>query len=280
MAADFDQRVEHGLQVEGRTADHLEYVGGGGLLLQRFGEIVGALAQLVEQPGILDGDDGLTGEARQQFDLLVGEGTNLLAIDGDRADQLVLLEHGHDDLRARTRQPGRRGRDRLRGLVDAVDHGSRLQDAVEGIAGLWQEAAARPDEIAIGRRRIEYGRRVEGTVVVAVQHAELGLANARGVLQHGLEYRRQLAGRAGNDLQHLGGCGLLLQRFAQLARARLHLVEQAHVLDRDHRLVGEGGDELDLPVGEWANLVTRQYDHADRAAFAQERNAENGPIIA
>jgi len=33
-------------------------------------------------------------------------------------------------------------------------------------------------------------------------------------------------------------------------QARLHLVEQAHVLDRDHRLVGEGGDQLDLFFGE------------------------------
>ena len=30
----FDQRVEHRLQVEGRAADDLEHVGGGGLLLQ------------------------------------------------------------------------------------------------------------------------------------------------------------------------------------------------------------------------------------------------------
>ena len=34
-AADFDQRVEHRLQIEGRAADDLEHVGGGGLLLQR-----------------------------------------------------------------------------------------------------------------------------------------------------------------------------------------------------------------------------------------------------
>ena len=33
----FDKRIEHGLQVEGRAADHLEHVGGGGLLLQRLG---------------------------------------------------------------------------------------------------------------------------------------------------------------------------------------------------------------------------------------------------
>src|SRR5262249_22292293 len=29
-----DQRVEHGLQIEGRAADNLEHVGGGSLLLQ------------------------------------------------------------------------------------------------------------------------------------------------------------------------------------------------------------------------------------------------------
>src|SRR5262245_47827970 len=31
-----DERIEHGLQIEGRTADDLEHVGGRGLLLERF----------------------------------------------------------------------------------------------------------------------------------------------------------------------------------------------------------------------------------------------------
>jgi hypothetical protein len=48
-ACRFDQRIEHRLQIEGGAADDLEHVGGGGLLLER-------LAQLVEQPGVLDGD--------------------------------------------------------------------------------------------------------------------------------------------------------------------------------------------------------------------------------
>ena len=52
LAAEFDQRIKHGLQIEGRSANDLEHVGGGGLLLQQF-------AQLVEQPRVLDGDDGL-----------------------------------------------------------------------------------------------------------------------------------------------------------------------------------------------------------------------------
>ena len=43
-------------------------------------EVSSALAQFVEQPRVLDGDDGLRGEVLDEFDLLVGEGTNFLAI--------------------------------------------------------------------------------------------------------------------------------------------------------------------------------------------------------
>ena len=65
--------------------------------------------QLVEQPRVLDGDDRLRREVLDKLDLLVGERAHLLAIDGDRADKLVLLEHRHTDERARTRQLRDRG---------------------------------------------------------------------------------------------------------------------------------------------------------------------------
>ena len=92
-ASPFDQRVEHRLQIEGRAADDLEHVGGRGLLLQRFADRC-SLAQF-EQPRVLDGDDGLGGEVLNQLDLLVGERADLLAVDGDRADELIVLEHRH-----------------------------------------------------------------------------------------------------------------------------------------------------------------------------------------
>ena len=41
--ADPAKRIEHGLQIEGRAADDLEHVGGGGLLLQCLREIVRSL---------------------------------------------------------------------------------------------------------------------------------------------------------------------------------------------------------------------------------------------
>jgi len=50
--------VEDRLELGGRTADGLEHVCGGGLLLQR-------LPQFLEQPRILDGDHGLLREVAE-----------------------------------------------------------------------------------------------------------------------------------------------------------------------------------------------------------------------
>ena len=71
-----------------------------------FGKIVGALAKLVEQARVLDGDDGLGGEARHQLDLLVGEGAHLPVKNQDHADELVRLDHRDGDHSSRTREPG------------------------------------------------------------------------------------------------------------------------------------------------------------------------------
>ena len=73
--------------MKSRAADDLEHVGCRGLLFQRF-------AQLVEQAGVLDGDNRLSGEILHQLDLLLGERPDLLAVNGDRADQLVSLSIG------------------------------------------------------------------------------------------------------------------------------------------------------------------------------------------
>jgi len=65
-----DERVEHGLQIESRAADDLEYVGGGCLLLQRFAQLFGARPDLVEQPHVLDRNCRLVGKCRNQFNLV------------------------------------------------------------------------------------------------------------------------------------------------------------------------------------------------------------------
>jgi hypothetical protein len=82
------------------------------------------------------------------------------------------------------------------------------------------------------RRCPEVRRQGKILAVEPEQRAELGLADARRVLQHSLEYWLQFAGRAADDLEHVGGRGLLVQRFAQL-------VEQPRILDGDDSLAGK-----------------------------------------
>src|SRR5262245_3459430 len=93
------QRIEHCLEIEGGSADDLEYVGGGCLLLQRF-------TQFIKETGILDGDDGLGGEVLNQLYLLIGEWLPLLTVNDNRADQLVVLQHRRGSKSPRATQFG------------------------------------------------------------------------------------------------------------------------------------------------------------------------------
>ena len=74
----------------------------------------------------------------------------------------------------------------------------------------------------------------------------IGVAKLAGALDNGLEHRPDIGRRRGDDLQDVGASGLIGQRLRQLARLGLHLVEQPHILDRDHGLVGEGLQQIDL----------------------------------
>src|SRR5260370_17013603 len=61
------ERVHHRIEVERRTADDLEHVGGRGLLLQRLREIAGFCLPLFEQLRVLNGDGRLVGEGFEQL---------------------------------------------------------------------------------------------------------------------------------------------------------------------------------------------------------------------
>ena len=52
------------------------------------------------------------------------------------------------------------------------------------------------------------------------------------------------------------------------------LLEEASILDCDHRLVGEGGGELDLFVCEGFDARAANDEYADQRALAKKRNAE------
>src|SRR5437764_585874 len=116
--------------------------------------------------------------------------------------------------------------------------------------------------------------------VIAEHKAKFCLANLGGIFQHSLENGVQFARRRANDTQHLGSRRLLLQRFGEIGGALSQFIEQPRVLDGDHRLVSEGGNQFNLPLGEWANRGACQSEHADDVALAYERDAQHGVVVA
>ena len=183
-----------------------------------------------------------------------------LAQDRDRAERLAVLQQRDEQARAvaeRDRQVGH-ARELLRPL-DGVGDGddARLEDAGAGAAA----AVERPrleEADALRRRRVGG----EGDVLdhVAARHRQvhrLAAEQAPAALDDRVEHRLRVGDRAADDAQDLGGRGLPLERL-------LGLVEQAHVLDRDHRLVGEGLEQLDLVLRERSGLAPGDADHADR----------------
>jgi hypothetical protein len=80
--------------------------------------------------------------------------------------------------------------------------------------------------------------------------------NPGSALVDGVEDRLHIRRRSADDSEHLGRCGLMLQRLAQFCVTVLQFFEQAHVLYGDHRLVGKGFQQLDLRGREGAYFDT------------------------
>jgi hypothetical protein len=188
--------MQHSLQIKGRAADDLEHVGGGGLLLQR-------LPQLTEQPTIFDRDDSLVGKAREQVDLLLGERPHLLAVDGDRTDQLILFEHRHREHRSSARHfcehHQRRfalGISLLRLDVGHVYQLLRRGHPDERILAPGVDHRVAPPQLLPCRGRVVERNASERVALVQQQIAEFRLADPSRLLHDGLEHRLQLPGRA------------------------------------------------------------------------------------
>jgi hypothetical protein len=84
----FQYRFEDRLEVTGRGIDDLQHLGRRGLLLQR-------LAQLGQQPRVLDRDDRLVGKGAHQFDLPLSERLDPLPREIDRAEHGPLAQQRH-----------------------------------------------------------------------------------------------------------------------------------------------------------------------------------------
>ena len=242
-------------------------------------QVVGARAQLAEQACILDGDDRLLREVRNELDLLFGKGLDLLTEDRDGADQFVLPEHRHDDEGARASQVDVRAPYRVALDIGALGHGVLDLNDLPGSHDAAQDVErARLNErftlaqLGECRRRIVEGHAARHLAFDQPHHSEFGAADARGVFEQFPENRVEIAGRGADDLENFRGRRLLLQRLAEIVGAGPDFPEQPRVFNRDDRLFGEVRDEVDLLVAEKPYLPAGQRDGSNALLVLEHRH--------
>src|SRR5215510_2411879 len=79
--------------------------------------------------------------------------------------------------------------------------------------------------------RTKMSPRSQNVSVAEPQHHIIDPTNPRSALNDSVQNRLYIGRGAANDSEHLGRCGLVLQRLAQFCVTFLDLLEQSHVLD-------------------------------------------------
>ena len=243
-AAESTSVCRTGLKIEGRAADDLEHVGRRRLLLQRLARARRVRACTSSNRRTFSmAMTAWSAKVLQQLDLPgseKGPGRDRGDIDG--ADRAIVLQHRHCGDGA--------GVDGLRHVADRVvgirlDVGYLLDLAAHhrarrGAAATGRHGIGASHGLMTARRKSVLGHEMDELAVEPEDRAKFSLAQARRPFGDHVEHRLQIGRRARDDAEHVVRRRLLLQRFGQRAVARLHLVEQADVLDGDDRLVGEG----------------------------------------
>src|SRR5215469_3191306 len=119
-------------------------------------------------------------------------------------------------------------------------------------AAVWAERAASLDPIAELRAAV-HSTKMEALTVPGSESAKGCLAQTRCFFQHCIEHRREVTWRGVDNLQHLGGGGLLLQCLARLG-------QQPCVLHRNDRLRREILQQRYFLIGKGANLAASRDD--------------------
>src|SRR6516165_8362933 len=222
----------------------------------------------MEQPRVLDGDDGLGGEVLKQLDLLFGKWLHLLPVNVDGADERIVFEHWHAQGGSCAAERSCMAWEGFGSVVGDVDHLPCSQDAIHQSAWSRMKRPTALLEFSVLRWRADFGRELNFLALYAKKRAELGFADAHCVFQRGPKYRLQFARRRTNDAQDFRRRRLLLQGFPQF-------VEQPRVLDGNDGLRGEVLDQLDLFVGEGLNLCAVELNDTKQLLLLQHRDAQH-----
>jgi hypothetical protein len=106
--------------------------------------------------------------------------------------------------------------------------------------------------------------------IVGQQDAVFDATETMRLLQYRVEHRREITRRRIDNLQHLSGGGLLLQRLARLG-------QEPRILHCDHRLCGEVFEQGDLLLGEGPYFLARYVDRAEESLIFAQAEEESGP---
>src|SRR5262249_6677895 len=87
--------------------------------------------------------------------------------------------------------------------------------------------------------RTKMGTRNHSVCLAETKHHIIDPTNLCRAFHNRVEDRLHVRRRAADDTEHLGCCRLMLQSLAQFCITLLDLLEQADVLDGDHRLIGK-----------------------------------------
>src|SRR2546425_2056992 len=266
-----DDGVERGPQLVAHVREELT------LMTARDLELAALLLDLVEEPDVLDRDRRLVGERLHELDLAIRERADREPSEDDRPQDVAFAEHGHSEHGSRSRlldDPRFRQQVGLRRHVRHVDRAPLADQPVHDRAlDMEQVAPVLPppeDHVRIARFRVS-GAPVERVGLDLLGHpGYVRVRKARRALDHGLECRLDVEDGPAQRLQDVAHRGLAFERGARF-------VEQAHVLDRDGRLVGERLDELDGALVEWPDVVSGEHDAADDPALPKHWHSEDGP---
>ena len=240
--------------------------------------LVGALGRgarflrLLEQPRVLDRDHRLVGEGLEQRQLLVGERPAAAGahVRSSRCRGLPTASAHSTRVVADSARCSRIAARHVGASLSAsgtcTTARSRMTRSVTALrSGFGKVARDRVERRAALRAQLHHAVVADERRCRSASLANRLLAAVEDLVEH----RLRVGHRAADDLQHFGRGRLLLQRL-------LGLVEQAHVLDRDHRLVGEGLQQRDLLAARTAAGSARSTLIAPMACvLAQHRHEQH-----
>src|SRR5262249_3121725 len=115
--------------------------------------------------------------------------------------------------------------------------------------------------------RAHDGGQVDELAVEQKHVAVFSVAESESAVRNGVEDWLDVGRRSRDHPQDLARCG-------QVAVASLQFLEEPHILDSDHSLIGKGPQQLNLAIRERAGLCARPLDDADGSTFPQHGDEE------